>query len=354
VRIGLTLPGRNGEASDELLHAAGEAARMGALLAVMQAQQQGTRRVSLVPVSAPVLTSGAEQGLAAAGKLHGLVGGLGAGQAEALGEVADASGVPFFNLASTVRTPRRSAAGRHTFNLGGSNAMYLNALLAHHYTAGRRRWFLLAGDSAAGRALHAQAREALSGFPGAAVVGSLAVSAREALFTPLFMPIRESTAEAVLVLLDAREQLAFLAQFSRLGPRLPVALLTCPVTQSHDYARALERLAGRAGTPELVTLWEAARPDGDAAALNEGFFRRWYRPMDPAAWAAWAAVSILLASIDRTGTTDGAALSRFLEHPAAGFEVGKGARLSFDPEGHQLQQPLYVISPERGRGPTAG
>jgi ABC-type branched-subunit amino acid transport system substrate-binding protein len=86
-----------------------------------------------------------------------------------------------------------------------------------------------------------------------------------------------------------------------------------------------------------------------ADQLNERFRRRFGSEMDGPAWAAWAAVKVLVDGAMRARTTNGAALARHLLRPDSRFDAHKGEPLTFDPRTGELRQPLYlVLSTESG------
>ena len=91
-----------------------------------------------------------------------------------------------------------------------------------------------------------------------------------------------------------------------------------------------------------VVLWHAALGRYGATQLNERFARRFDRPMNQHAWAAWMASRVVAESALRAAP---GALRQHLTAPRTHFDGHKGVPLSFD-DGGRLLQPLYVVRPD--------
>jgi len=68
--------------------------------------------------------------------------------------------------------------------------------------------------------------------------------------------------------------------------------------------------------------------------------------MDPSAWAAYQAVSLLGQAWRETGRGDLRELATHLEQVE--FDIAKGAPVGFDPVTHQLRGPLYLLAIQAG------
>jgi ABC-type branched-subunit amino acid transport system substrate-binding protein len=326
---------------------------MGALLA----NQEVGNRAHALDMSFDVLlasspSSGAAhragQRLTAVEEVAALVGGLGEGQAEALSAVANEAGVPFFNIGSTsdiLRVENRMG----DFHIEASAAMYLDAVVAWFVSLGHHSWFVVYEDTDAGSERHRRALESL-GRGTAQAVSSAAVAPGKPSYYDEFEAIGSADADVILLLLDPRDQIGFLAQQSSHEPRLPVATFPDPITQTRDYLAAISRYAPTAEAWRRVALWEATLSQDGAGDLNGRFTARWGQPMNPSAWAAYQAINIFFEAISKTGTRDGRAVSDYLVSPGRTFQVGKGEGVSFRSWDHQLRQPLYAIHIDRGSG----
>jgi quinoprotein dehydrogenase-associated probable ABC transporter substrate-binding protein len=347
VRLGLVVPTRTGASwvLSSVYEDAGEAARRGAILAGDELAPQAEAQdiwLEVLPASAPNPEAAlrAAERLAAQGAVA-LIGGLG-GQAEVLARVAEARKLLFFNIGDSSDRLRNETCRHYTFHLEASAAMYLDALVAWFTRKGLHRWFLIYADSPQGQALYQRAREALL-ERGASEVGWAVSSPGQPDYTPLLRAIEEARPEAVLLLLEAQDQLAFLGQYELMGLEIPLVSFPDPVVQTRNYLLVLRQVAPKAGAGERIALWEASLNLDEARRLNERFSSRWGEPTDPSAWAAYAAVKIVLESVLATGSLEPARLVAYLEDPRTRFDLHKGTPLSFRPWDHQLRQPLYLV-----------
>lgn len=352
LRVGVVVPtkspGRLIAAS--LYDLVGEAARRGALLAegeIGALQDDGGVAVDVLVASAPspAAAQRAADRLLATGAVDALVGGVGAGQAEVLAAAAERHGVPFLNVGSTGMDLRRQCV-HTTFHVEASASMYLEALAAWYAGPphGAERWYLVGYGSAAGADLQRRAAAALAAAaPGASVVGSAAVAVNAPVYDTVLQALRASGADAVMVLLDAADQVAFTARLAQVAPDVLAAAFPDPVSQTRDFLAAVRSRSGPVGLADRVALWDTAFGEGAAAALDDRFTGRWGAPMDPSAWATYAAVEILHSAAVRAGSPEPSALVALLADPAQTFDVAKGAPLAFTGPDQQLAQPLFAV-----------
>jgi PQQ-dependent catabolism-associated beta-propeller protein len=92
-----------------------------------------------------------------------------------------------------------------------------------------------------------------------------------------------------------------------------------------------------------ASLWHAGLSRYGAPQLNDRFLRSFGAAPGGGEWANWMAVKVLWESALRTGGTDAAAIAVYLRGGAE-FDGHKGEALRFDPESHQLSQPLYLVT----------
>lgn len=354
LRLGFILPSLSG--TDPLFplgnELAGEPARQGAVLASEMLGDVAETSLDVLVTSAPSSAAArrAAERLVVAQQVSALIGGLGEGQAEAIAALARERDVPFLNVGDADERLRSSACYPTAFHVEASEGMYLEALAQAISEAGLERWFIVQNDTPAAerqyRILHRLLSEdAARGRE----VGRQLVSADQALFLPAFAAIEESGADAVVLLLDAGGQLVFLGQYESSSAPAQVFGFPAPLTQTRQYYAALKQDAPRAGTRLRIALWDAAL-DQEGAALNERFSVRWGRPMDPSAWAAYAAVEILVAAAARAETTEPRSLAAALAAPGSRFDVHKGAAAAFGAEDHQLRQPLFLVALDPAAG----
>lgn len=89
--------------------------------------------------------------------------------------------------------------------------------------------------------------------------------------------------------------------------------------------------------------WHSGLTRFGAAQLNQRFQQRFGAPMGSLAWASWLAVKAVAELALRNPGIDRSELPGRME--AFGFDGHKGERLRFRREDHQLEQPLYRLTP---------
>jgi ABC-type branched-subunit amino acid transport system substrate-binding protein len=324
------------------LRAAGEAARMGALLAGEEYDlgvETGTDELDVLTASSPSDGAAlrAAKRLVAVDEVNALIGGFGEGQATALAEVA-ARQIPFLNIGSASNDLRENANG-FTFHVEASSAMYLEALVCWAIGSGFRRWFLVQSVSSEGQALSTRARTLLAGHEVSA--GTVESDARN--LGEMLQAISSYEPDIVLLLLDPLAQLEFLGKFRPYDQVAEVIGIPSPLTQTRQFLAAFSDLAASSGSGFQLTLWEATIGVESAAELDRRFTARWGLPMDPSAWAAYQSIGILVEAARAIGTTNGSELARYLGRPDSAFDIGKGSKATFGPSDHQLHQDLYLI-----------
>lgn len=348
LRVGFVIPTLTGASTvhASLYDIVGEAARMGALLA--EEDLGVTSDSSLLKVliaSSPSVDAArraAERLLATEG-VSALVGGLGAGQDRVLADLARTYNVPFLNIGSPDATLRQTC-NPYLFHIEASDGMYLDALVMRFSSQGKKRWFIVYEDSEEGKARYERALNALRKEIGIDVAGSVAVGLEQPSYIPELNAIEAAGADAILLLVQASDQVTFLAQLNALGLELAVAPFPDPVTQTRDFLAAANFRYSATGMDERAALWDTTLEANGAAELNARFASRWGKPMDPTAWAAYTAVSILTQAATDTGSTEPEALAGYLLEPGTVFDVYKGFGVSFRAWDHQLRQPLYIVT----------
>jgi ABC-type branched-subunit amino acid transport system substrate-binding protein len=299
------------------------AMEQGAALGLDEANALATlfgKRLQLRTESVPDREGAARAGaaLVQAGAMA-LVGGRGAGFADALREVAAAGGPLFLNVAAPDDRLRQDGCARQMFHVIPSVTMYVDA--AAQWADRRRlvRWAVVGDGTPRAREIEAAARRALARRAGAALVAE---------------------AEADLVLLAeegpaAREVLARARAAGRgarvfgIGGALP------------------EELPPDAAAGDWIVGWHRDLVRFSASELNGRFRQRFARPLAETSWAAWAALKMSGEALVRAGARDGAALRQYLGS-APPFDGHKGTALTFRPWDQQLRQPVYVIGPRPG------
>lgn len=342
LRIGVVLPtkGRTQTTTAFGLAALGEAVRMGARFAEEElgdAAGAAGYRLEVLAASAPdpAAVGRAAMRLVSADGVAALVGGIDDGQREALAEVAAAHGLPFLSLSGVGPT----GCGATTFSVAPSDTAYLAGMVAWFSAAGLTRWHVAQADTPLWSARFEALTGALGSRPDISMSRTLVPPGQ-----PLFgeAVAAAHAADLVLMLLDAPAQLDFLSQYEEGGGAATVTGYPDQASQTRSfYASALDA-APRAGVGPRLAAWDAALAAGGAGELNERFLSRWGRPMDPVAWAAYAAVSIVVEASISSGSIDGPSLLAALRDTDR-FDVAKGDDTLFEANAQVLRQPLYVV-----------
>ncbi len=328
--IGLVLPTTS--ATPSATDPAARAARDGALLGDDMGALASGLTVHLREASAP----GADAARRAAERLVELdgaavlVGGVGDGQAQNIGAVAEESGTLFLSLDPSV-------TGESTFAVAPRTGDYVSRLLS---VTGPQDWFVV-------RDAETDWLEPLLTEAGGQLAGELVVEPPHLVYYADLPLVAESGATAVLLLGEFAEQEQFLAQSSLLLPDIPVHSVADLPFQGREHLLRLRSVApAQAGLPRPAA-WEATADS--ATDLSERFSGRFGRPMDPVAWTAWAALMIAHQALD-----SGQDPVSYLESGVT-FSLAKDQEATFDPDTHFLQQDVSLVSidPDAPWGLTA-
>lgn len=346
IRIGAVLPTPTG--NHVITDVIGQAAQVGALLAEdlvgRTAEQRGVA-LDVLLASSPSTEAAirAARRLVTTEGVTALIGGLGKDQALALSEVAEEQNVLFFNIGSPA-DELREACRSTTFHVEASAAMYLDALASWFADLGHRRVFFVYEGSDEGRALYQRAAETTTSGPQKArEVGKAEIAPGQFTYNDTLEQIRETAPDIILLLLSPEEQEFFLSQYEVEGLTFPITGFPYPVMQTRDFLTRLRQVAPSEHASYRAALWETSLQANGAGALNENFIARSGEPMEPAGWAAYAAVKVVYEAVTSAKTQTASALVDFLERPTAVFDVYKGPGTSFRSWDHQLRQPLYLV-----------
>lgn len=344
IQIGFVGPVVTGRLSiDESLYdVVGEAARNGAALAqdALNAPAAGAPTIRIHYTTAPSAEAAerAARRLVLTDGVDFLIGGVTDDQAAVLADVATEFEVTFLNIGSTDRLLEACS----TYHVMPDTSTYTRALLDYHADRGHSRLFvILEQGEDADRRLQV-VRNALESTTATELAGFVQVPAHQPAYHELLRKIRESGADLVLSFLDPLDLIAFEAQQSSLEPDMEVVAFPTGLTQSREFLAARQSLAGADISRTHLVLWEAHLDNGRAGQINADYTGRFGRPMDPAGWAAYAAIHVVHEAVSETGTASHSAVATYLLDPGTTFDLGKDAPLSFSSD-RRLQQPLYVV-----------
>jgi ABC transporter substrate binding protein (PQQ-dependent alcohol dehydrogenase system) len=348
VRVGVVAPAQTRRQHGR--EALGEPARRGANLAQNAvARLGGDLEVpfEVLFASAPTVAAAvrAAERLVATEAVVALVGGFGAEEALALAHVAEVRGVVFFNVGAADDALRHENCRPTTFHVEASTSMYIDAL-SRWFGSDGARWFVLYHDAGDG-ALVDRVVDALERFGSGAVVGSASVEPRQFVFFDLLADLRAAEPDVVLTIVGADELDQFLVQFEMFGLDATVATVPDQRAQTREMLVRLRQSAPTASRTPRPALWDTTLgADGNhpaAADLNERYVSRTGEPMEPSAWATYAAVMSVFDAARAGRAAAPADLVDHLRDPAVELDLGKGPGTSFRPWDHQLRQPLYMV-----------
>lgn len=341
LKVGVVLPIPTGYPA--ITDAVGRSAQLGAMVAEnllsrkLEAKQGITLKVLLASAPTPQAAQRAAERLVEVERVSALVGGLGSDQASVLKDVAEKAHVPFFNIGEAKEEFR--SCSPYVFHVEASQEMYLRGLVRDLVARGTRRWFLLYPASPHGQKM-ADLAQRIIASNGGAVVGQWGVPQGVRIYQPVLETAGHQGTEALLSLLPPEDQDFLVAQLE--GPlAFSVVHFPYPEVQTRVYWLRMRQVTDRPETTYRLDLWEGTANSG--RALNDEFASRTGVPMDPSAWAVYAAVKVVVDSALATGSTDPTRIARYVADPHTRFDLYKGAPLAFRPGDHQLLQPLYLV-----------
>ena len=214
-----------------------------------------------------------------------LVGGAGAGYAEALRDAAATAGALFMNVAAPDDRLRQERCERQTFHLIPSVTMCVDALALWADRRRLARWAILGDGSPRAREIEAAARRALARRPGAGVAA-------------------EREADLLLLAGEAAAALPAIARARAEGRADALA----GIGGEGPDALAAEDAAGA-----WVVGWHRDLERFSASELNTRFRRRFARPLTESSWAAWAALKLTGEALVRAAAGSGAGLRAYVE-----------------------------------------
>jgi len=116
----------------------------------------------------------------------------------------------------------------------------------------------------------------------------------------------------------------------------------CATGEAHDYTFRIRSSNTQCAGSGACTIWHGRLERFGATQLNQRFVQSFGRPAEADAWASWFALKVAGESALNRGLR-GSAVREFLQSDSAEFDGHKGQPLRFDPQSHELLQPLYAI-----------
>lgn len=259
----------------------------------------------------------------------------------------------YLSLSVALKRPRarrvkhRLGACPHTFHVAASESMYVEAIAGVVHEAEWNDIFVIHEATSEGRSLFERFVEASQASAAESLtIESAEVNSELFAFDEIYDQALLFNPDVVAVFIESHRQEVLISHFDFAGFDAPVIVLPYTLNQSRESIARLRQAAPNLGIGQRVALWEASA--NDPAGINERYTSMFGMPMDPSAWAAFAAIKVVYeAAAEAGGTPDASALIAVLESPETTFEVGKGTPVKFTPRTHQLRQPLYLIQVNR-------
>ncbi len=373
VQVGVLLPMTTGLSSNatSLHDLVGDAAYRGIELATADLNAAaGSDRFRLQVSSTPSAAAAerAADRLLTVEGVQVLVGGMGAGQSEALVERASEHGALLLDVGST-QASEAARCSATTYFVEASLDDYLSATAFAHADEAST-WFVVYEEPGspdtymdAPTAL-AAAEKAMASVPGASVVGSASVAPGQPSYQGVADAVRASGAQGALLLVGVLDQMALLGQVEDQLSGTVLAPLPLPVAQTRDFMGAMVNRVALEAPQRLVVSFEPNRPasTADASAGPEGadaaspaaaaaataaerYAARYALPMESGAFLGYQAMLILDEATRAAGADAGAAgAAAWAAHLATpGVTVpGPKGPLGFGAD-RRLVQPLDIV-----------
>lgn len=346
VRVGVILPSSTGASPlmAENVEPEAGAARNGALLADALLGGDPKAPITTFLASAPTaeVADRAAHRLAALDRVSALLGGVGEGQGKRLAEVAGSLGLPFMNVADPSSGLRTAACASTIFNVAPDYRDYLSVMSQYLDRTTPLDLLVVRPATPEGRLLEELLRRSLAATDEPSSMTTVEVAPQEPYYGRAIEQIRATGASAVVLLIDADEQLVFLGQYETAGLTAPVLGLPTSGTQLRQYYWTLARDARGSGTAPRFAMWDASI---SPSTFNDAYRARFGQQSEAASWAAYVAVQVLQQAAllaERTSTT----LLRALMTPNATYDVVGSSNARFDSAAHQLRTPVYVLDLE--------
>ena len=274
--------------------------------------------------------------------LDGLAGGFDHDTALALSAWAEEHDVPFINLAAPADSLRGEECASFTFHLAPSAAMYIDAIGGFYVRANFRDWVAVVADDEESQAQLERTRWMLDNRHfGAEISDTIAFDADNP--EAAAASAAGSSADLVLLLLPAADQLSFLAAYDDEGGTAETTGFPWPEAQTRAFYLAAEETAPDTGAGRRVTAWSATLELYGARELNARYLARWDEPMQFGAWSTYQAIKIFFEANTFAPGTRGAELRDYLGEPETVYDVWKGIGSTFRPWDQQLRQSLHLV-----------
>jgi ABC-type branched-subunit amino acid transport system substrate-binding protein len=234
---------------------------------------------------------------------------------------------------------------RYTCHIVADVAMNVDAIGQWLFQNNRKRWHFVVAEDALGQDVYRRASRLLQ-TQGGTELGREVMRPDQPDYRLLLERVGQQDAEVIFVALRGEDLRQFLGQYSASG--ITALVSGAPLDMITVWSTPPAHVKG-----VWATSWYHQFERYSTRELNRRFLRRFGKPVEAYAWANWAAVKLVVEGILRTGSTDPAALVRYLEGAPA-FDGHKGKALTFREWNHEMRQPMYIVQARDGPPKTLG
>lgn len=274
--------------------------------------------------------------LAQQDKAVAVVGGSNSATALAMSAVAKREKIPLVLTAGSAKELTGEKCNRYTFRSSYSLPVANKALGTYILSQGKR-WYFVVANYSFGQDTYALLNAFLA-QNGGTVAGKDDIPVGTTDFSSFILKIRQASPDVVVAGLGGADYTNFLKQFAEygLGSKVQVA----NPFASDDYIWAMSQ---QAALGLYTKVWHYANK-ANAPRENQfaaAWMKKYNRPASVEAWEGWVSMHMLLAAIDKAGSTDGRSIASALE--AVKMEMGDGKEYSYRPWDHQLLKQVPIV-----------
>jgi branched-chain amino acid transport system substrate-binding protein len=276
-----------------------------------------------------------------------LIGAVSSGVANAISQVAQKNGVIYFNTNSSSPTESGKNCHRVKFVWDGNGTNFAKAAVKNSIDRFGDQWTLLTNDYVWGHNTAAATRSLLEEY-GGTVVDEILVPQGTRDFSSALLKIQQAGPDVVAAAIGGDDQKAMRQQVAQLGMGDSPAWINNQQDWPDVYGLPLDNLFGVFGTTwyykldlpgvaDFVTRYQGMYPDTKMRVPGNVFYN------------GYMAMSNMLASIERAGTTNNIAVIKELEgHKMSAKDRMQHDDAWIDPVTHQVQQTIYLATANTG------
>lgn len=241
-------------------------------------------------------------------KVAAIIGGGNSAVGLALSAVAKQARIPLIVYDAAAREITGAKCNRFTFSNLPTVPTFAKLMGPLAGELGKK-WYFLVGAYAFGRDIYRSMQAELKAL-GGTEVGYDEVAVGTADFSALILKIQEANPEVVVLGLAGAAVTGFMTQLNEFGLKGKIALVSVVDSDNDLWAADQAAVTGLHGMP-----WHFSDPRNgpEDAKLNSAIMQSKQRPAGESEYLGWIAMRLLLAAIDKAGSTEPMAIVRGLE-----------------------------------------